>query len=92
MLTHGADGALMVTAEERLLARPPLVAVTSAIGAGDSFVAGLCLALAEERPHADVLRLAVAAAAAAMLTPGTEFCRPADVDRLFLETGPAVAV
>ncbi len=87
VVTQAEQGALLVTGDARLAIAPPHVRVNSAIGAGDSFVAGLCLGLAQERPPADALRLGVAAAAATLLTPGTELCRKEDVERLVGECG-----
>lgn len=87
VVTHGAEGALMVTRDVRIRIAAPEVQVISAIGAGDSFVAGLCLALDRDEPVEVALRLGVAAAAATLLTPGTELCRKADVERLIAECG-----
>ncbi len=87
VVTEGSKGALLVTREARLVLSPPHVDVQSAVGAGDSFVAGLCLALSEGRGVEDMLRQAVATAAATLLTPGTELCRKQDVDRLLAECG-----
>jgi len=82
IITHGAEGALMVTADERIALTPPKVKAVSAVGAGDSFMGALCFGLARNGEPADALRLAVTAAAAALLTPGTELCRKQDVERL----------
>ena len=88
IITRGAEGALMVTASERIALVPPKVDGISAVGAGDSFVGALCFELARGGTPAHALRLAVTAAAAALLTPGTELCRKADVERL-LDVCPA---
>jgi len=79
----GAGGALVVTrdAADRIIA--PTVPVRSRIGAGDSTVAGIALALARGEPLARAARFGVAAGAAAVMTPGTELCRREDVERLF---------
>lgn len=87
VVTNADQGALMVTRDRRIRVTPPDVSVHSAIGAGDSFVAGLCQGLSRERPPEQVLKLAVAAAAATLLTPGTELCRKEDVERLVEECG-----
>ncbi|MEZ5931063.1 MAG: 1-phosphofructokinase family hexose kinase [Alphaproteobacteria bacterium] len=63
------------------LAAPPAV-MHSAVGAGDSFVAGMTLGLVRGRDVRGALRLAVAAGTAAIMTMGTELCRRADVERL----------
>jgi len=87
VVTSGAAGALLVTKDERIRLTPPKVATRSAVGAGDSFMGGLCLGLAKgEAPH-DALRLAVATAAATMITPATELCLKEDVDRVLAAMG-----
>lgn len=82
IVTEGARGALMVTREERVILQPPKVETSSAIGAGDSFVGALCHALCRGDAPREALRLAVATAAATLLTPGTDLCEVADIDRL----------
>jgi len=76
-------GALLVAADTEL--RMPAIDVPagSAVGAGDSMVAGLTLALAADKGFEDVLRSGVAAGAAALLTPGTELTRREDYERLY---------
>jgi len=53
------------------------------VGAGDSMVAGIVLALERGREPEDAVRFGVAAGAAAVMTPGTELCRRADVERIY---------
>jgi 6-phosphofructokinase 2 len=60
----------------------PEVAVRSAVGAGDSMLAGIVHGLAQGMELVDAARLGVAAGTAASLTPGTELCRREDVERL----------
>ena len=83
VVSLGAAGALVVTgdATDRIVA--PTVPVRSRIGAGDSTVAGIALALTRAEPIARATRFGVAAGAAAVMTPGTELCRRDDVERLF---------
>ena len=85
IVTEGAEGALLVTGDAKFLQHPPDVEPRSAIGAGDSFVAGFCLTLSRKQSLEDALRSAVATAAATLLTQGTELCRKEDVERLLLE-------
>ena len=75
ILARGAEGSVLATRDLRLLCRPPVVAVVSAIGAGDSFTAGFALALARGGDWAEALLRGTAAAAAAVMTPGSELCR-----------------
>lgn len=84
-LTLGAEGALLVWKDGVMRLPSPDVDVKSAVGAGDSFVAGLTFGLSEERSIEDAFALAVAAGAASVMTPGTELCRKEDVDRLYAE-------
>lgn len=78
-LSLGAEGALMVT-RDAAWASPGLpVKPVSTVGAGDSFLGGLLWALGRDLGPADGLRHAMAAGAAALLSPGTDLCRRADV-------------
>ncbi len=81
-LTLGHHGAVLCHGGGSVFLRPPAVEARSTTGAGDSFLAALVLALAGGRLPEDAFRRAVAAGTAAVLTPGTELCDPADVDRL----------
>ena len=78
----GADGAFVADHHCCIdLAAPP-VEMRSAVGAGDSFVAGITLGLIRGRDIKGSLRLAIAAGTAAVMTSGTELCRRADVEQL----------
>lgn len=79
----GGDGALLATREGCLRLPAPEVKVKSAVGAGDSFVAGLTLGLAHGRPLRDAFGLGLAAGTAAVLTAGSALCHYPDVERLF---------
>lgn len=81
-LTLGGDGALMVTKDRALKAKPMDIEVVSAVGAGDSFLGGLVWALAQGQSPDDAFRVAVAAGSAAVMSPGTELCRGGEVERL----------
>lgn len=81
-LTLGSAGALLVQADATLRLPAPKVKVASAVGAGDAFLAGLILRLAEGHPIADAFRTAVAAGCATAMMPGTIMCRAEDVARL----------
>jgi 6-phosphofructokinase 2 len=83
VLSLGAGGALWVTASERERLAAPAVRVRSAVGAGDSMVAGIVLALARGRPLREAVRFGVAAGAAAVMNPGTALCRLEDAERLY---------
>jgi 6-phosphofructokinase 2 len=82
VISRGKDGIIAASKNHLYTAVPPLVKVRSTVGAGDCTVAGLALRLAHNEPLIEACRLAVAMGAAAVLTPGTELCRRADVERL----------
>lgn len=68
---------------EHLPAMP--VEAKSAVGAGDSFVAGMTCAFARGWDAARAFRYGMAAGTAAVLTPGTDLCHKVDIERLFAE-------
>jgi 1-phosphofructokinase len=59
-VSRGAEGAVLVSADEVIVARPPAVAVRSTVGAGDAMVAGLVAASLRGLPPAEAARLATA--------------------------------
>lgn len=73
----GADGAVLVDADGAWHATTPPITVRSAVGAGDSMVAGL-LAAGGHGP--DALRQGVAYGVAATQLPGTQLPGPHDLD------------
>lgn len=81
-LTLGEQGALLVTADHAWRALPLDIETVSTVGAGDSFLGGLVSALAGGKSLEQAFRVAVAAASAAVLTPGTGLCQPEEVKRL----------
>jgi len=70
----GARGSVGVTAEEQILCSRPVEKPLSAVGAGDSFVGAYTLATARGQDFATALIHGTAAAASAVLTPGTQLC------------------
>lgn len=83
VLSLGAAGALLVTEDGRRRLRAPTVSIRSKVGAGDSMVAGMVLALARGEGFENAVRFGVAAGAAAVKTPGSELCRREDAEALF---------
>ncbi len=77
----GDKGAVLVSAHESLFAPALSVDVVSAVGAGDSFVAGMVWALSEGQPVERAFALGVAAGTAALSSSGTGLCAPDDVRR-----------
>jgi len=82
VISRGKDGIIAATRDGMFKAVPPPVKVRSAVGAGDCTIAGLALKLARGEPLIEACRLAVAMGTAAVLTPGTELCHRADVEKL----------
>jgi len=82
VISRGKDGLIAATRDRIVKAVPPSVRVRSAVGAGDCTVAGFALKLAGGESLIEACRLAVAMGAAAVLTPGTELARKADVEDL----------
>jgi 6-phosphofructokinase 2 len=82
-VTMGHEGALLAQASGTLRLPALKADVRSAVGAGDSFVAAMTLALARGAAPEEAFRWGIAAGTAAVLTPGTGLCRREAVERLF---------
>ena len=70
----GADGAYIASREAAYCCRSVPVEIRSIQGAGDSVVAGMCMALEQNLPLEEVLHSGVAAAAASISREGTQLC------------------
>lgn len=81
-LTLGRDGALLATPEGTLRLPALDVEVRGAVGAGDSFLAAMTLALARGRSPRDAFAWGVAAGAAAVSNAGTAHPRREEVAAL----------
>ncbi|MBB6098030.1 1-phosphofructokinase family hexose kinase [Deinobacterium chartae] len=79
VVSLGGEGALLVQADGVWQAVPPPVRVGSAVGAGDSLVAGLCARLAEGDGPQEALAFGVACGTATATTSGTQLCHLEDV-------------
>jgi len=82
VLALGAEGSILVEDGNRWHARTAPVTVRSKVGAGDSFVGVFTWALSRGAAWEEALVQGVAAASAAVMTDGTELCRPSDVEAL----------
>lgn len=69
-VTLGADGAVLAYEDACYAARPPAITAVSAVGSGDSFLAGLLLGFVRGHTPPKALRQAVAAGAANALSLG----------------------
>lgn len=81
-LTCGAEGAQLITVDGTLALPSVRLETVSTVGAGDSFLAGMTHGLATGLPPAEAFRIALAAGAAATLSPGTDLAYPDNVWRL----------
>ncbi len=81
VVSLGAAGALLGSEGGLVRLRAPTVPIESKIGAGDSMVAGIVLALVRGKSLEEAARFGVAAGA--VPTPGTELCRRQDTERLY---------
>lgn len=84
-LSMGPDGALLITRDLALRANGLPIEPVSVSGAGDSFLAAMVWSLSSNGSLETALRYAVAGGSAALLSPGTDLCRPADMHRLVAE-------
>ena len=82
-VSMGHQGALLASESGilRLTAIP--VEARSSVGAGDSFLAAMVHALAQEWPIEEALRFGISAGAAATLTPGSDLARADEIQRLY---------
>lgn len=83
MVSLGARGVMLVTADKIDYMMSPVAEKKSAVGAGDSMVAGMVLALQRGWEVKRAVLYALASGTAAAITPGTELCRKEDTDLLF---------
>jgi 6-phosphofructokinase 2 len=82
VVARGADGSVLVDKDRRIFAKAAKVKVKSTVGAGDSFVAGMVLALARGDSPEAALSMGSASASAAVTTDATQLCKREDVERL----------
>ena len=83
VVSLGAQGAMLVTAEGVEYIAAPTVHKKTTVGAGDSMVAGMVLRLSEGWPVSDAVRYGVACGTAATMNHGTQLCRREDVEHLY---------
>ncbi|MEO0032320.1 MAG: hypothetical protein RIS94_2078 [Pseudomonadota bacterium] len=80
--TLGHEGAVLAHADGTLYAPALSIDPQSTVGAGDSFLAAMVHALASGFSSEEAFRHGVAAGSAAVLRPGTDLSRPADIEAL----------
>jgi 6-phosphofructokinase 2 len=81
-VTMGREGAVLARKEGPVFLPAPRIEAASAVGAGDSFVAGMVFALASGKDDLDAFRFALASGSAAVLRAGNALAHPADIERL----------
>lgn len=84
-LSLGPDGALLITRDLAMRANGLPIEPVSVSGAGDSFLGAMVWSLVNDGSLETALRYGVAGGSAALLSPGTELCRPQDMHRLAAE-------
>jgi 6-phosphofructokinase 2 len=83
VLSLGAGGVVYRDADSAGRVHAPSVPRRSAVGAGDSMVGGLVVALSRGAAFVDAVRFGVAAGSAAVMSSGTELCSRRDTEKLF---------
>lgn len=83
VVSMGAAGAVLVTRDFSGKIPTPKMPLKSTVGAGDSMVAGIVLALSENVDLLHAVQYGVACGSAATMNPGTELCKKEDADRIF---------
>jgi len=81
--TFGPDGSLVVSATECWHAQAPPIQPKSEVGAGDSFLGALILAISEGRDMQDAVAYAVAAAGSALSKSGPGLSDRDETERLY---------
>jgi 6-phosphofructokinase 2 len=83
VVSLGAKGALLARQDLLEYIVPPVMPVVSAVGAGDSMIAGIICGCLKGFWPDKAVRYGVAAGTAATMTPGSELCRKSDTDKIF---------
>jgi len=84
IVSLGAKGALFASRDNDVeYIVPPVMPVKSAVGAGDSMIAGLMFGCIKGLWPEQAVRYGVAAGTAATMTSGTELCNKEDTDKIY---------
>lgn len=83
VISLGPGGAMLISKDHIEKVPAPTVKQKSTIGAGDSMLAGMVLALSKDKSPAEVVRYGVASGTAATMNSGTELCKKEDADKLY---------
>jgi 6-phosphofructokinase 2 len=91
VISMGSGGAIVATERGTRRIAAPIVDVASRVGAGDSMVGGIVVALERGLPIEEAALFGIAAGSAAVTRPGTQLCGREDTERLFDELKRRVA-
>ena len=83
VVTMGHQGALLATADRQHYLPAMEIETRSAVGAGDSFLAAMIFAISLGWEMDAAFRFAIAAGAAAVMSPGHNLAAAADIRRLY---------
>jgi len=81
-ITLGREGAILASPKGTQVVPAIPVEACSAVGAGDSFLAGMVYGFSLGRSSEEAFRIGLAAGAAAVLSCGSELAKPEDLKRL----------
>jgi 6-phosphofructokinase 2 len=83
IVSMGQGGAILITKKDAYHVNSPKIKMKSTVGAGDSMVAGIVLSLSRKKNLKETVQYGVACGTAATMNPGTELCKPEDVEKLY---------
>ena len=81
-VTMGHEGAILARKEGPVSLPAITIEAASAVGAGDSFVAGMIFALASGQSETEAFRLGLASGSAAVLRAGADLAHPREIESL----------
>ncbi|SFG25431.1 6-phosphofructokinase 2 [Novosphingobium sp. CF614] len=87
-VTMGHEGAVLARQGGPVFLPALKIEAASAVGAGDSFVAGMVFALGSGKDELEAFRFGIAAGSAAVLRAGAGLAHPADIERLLGQVQP----
>lgn len=87
-VTMGHEGAVLARAAGPVFLPALRIEAASAVGAGDSFVAGMLHALMTGKDELEAFRFGIASGSAAVLRAGTNLAHPTDITRLLAQVQP----
>ena len=91
-VSSGREGSVLIDERGGWRLDPPPVRVTSSVGAGDSFVAGMIAALSAGADRIEAFRWGMAAGAATVATPGGNLCDRKGAEAMLENVGAPVPV